>query len=73
MIGDFKGHVPTFGYPLINYSPKHATRTLTDAAVWKKAIVTDGSAIKDLTDSEYEMKSPAQLKFELTEKQEKAI
>ena len=72
IIGDVNGHVPTFGYPLINYSPKQCSKTFTDAAVWKQAIISDGTNIKDLTENNYVMKTTAQLKLELTSKQEKA-
>ena len=72
MIGEVSGHVPTFGYPMINYSPKQCSKTFTDATVWKQAIISDCANIKDLSESDYVMKTTAQLKLELTSKQEKA-
>ena len=52
MISDIKGLMPTFGYPLIAYSPNHSENALTDQKVWKHAIVSEGSAIKDLSQNE---------------------
>ena len=49
MIDDINGKVPTFGYPIIHYTPRQDERKVTDRDVWKHAIVSDGSAIKDLS------------------------
>jgi len=73
IISDVKGKVPTFGYPLIHYSPRQSPLKLTDSTVWKHAIVSDGQAIKNLKEEEFKMVSTAQLKLELTEKMDKAV
>ena len=73
MISDVKGLMPIFGYPLIAYSPNHSENALTDRKVWKHAIVSEGSAIKDLSQNETKIISTAQLKLELTEKMDRAI
>ena len=75
IVCDINGRVPTFGYPLINYSPKQNTVSLTDAQAWNHAIISDGvSALKDLSqENEFVMKSTTQLKIELTEKQDRVI
>ena len=72
MICDINGQVPTFGYPHIQFSPPQAIANLTDAQVWKHAIVSDGAAIKNLAEDEHVMKSTSQLKLELTERQDRA-
>ena len=67
-ISEVKGRLPTFGYPLIPYSPKRQSVTLYDENVWKHEIVSDGKAIKDLSNDEFRLRSTADLKIELTEK-----
>lgn len=71
MICDINGQMPTFGYPLISYSPKEGDVGLTDAELRKHAIISDGGTIRSLNQDQVVMKSTAQLKVELTEKMEK--
>ena len=41
-VGDVKGRIPVFGYPMMCYSPPDSGLTLTDKKVWRVAMLSDG-------------------------------
>ena len=67
------GKIPTFGYPLITFSPPEPEKLLTDSLVRKHAIISDGDAIIDPNQEEFRMVSNVQLKQELTDKADRAL
>ena len=54
----------------MHYSPPDSARDLElwEKRGWRLAILTDGNAIKDLTQEEFKMVSTAELKLQLTQK-----
>ena len=73
IIGDTKGKIPTFGYPIMTYSPKTQERQLTDRDVWQHAIVSDGNRIKDVQENGARMISTDQLKIEMSQRITEAL
>lgn len=57
----------------MHYSPenKDANLSVTDSRGWRLAIISDGAAIKDLSQEEFKMVSTAQLKLQLTNKMDR--
>lgn len=49
--------MPTFGYPLITFSPPGLEQVITDSKVRKHAIVSDGTNIRDPSQEEFKMVS----------------
>lgn len=64
-VNDVRGNIPTFGYPLLTYSPSGSGRLIFDKKAWIHGRVSDGKAIKEENTGKIKVFSTAEIKQKL--------
>ena len=66
-MNDVRGKIPTFGYPLLTYSPSGSGRMIFDKKAWIHSRVSDGKAVVEENTGKIKVFSTAEIKQKLVQ------